>query len=427
MLTYHVPRVLYGIVCFFCLVQTVASVDLGLECTVFDVGQGSGAVIRDKQRGVSFIIDAGNSGSKEETSPLLRRFNNAIFGKAGSRQRVAGILLSHSDGDHVQLLTRVLNTNSRVLKDQNTHPDQTITAYLGSPFTGYLVGSGKPCLDALVAVNARIRSLSHVMTSEEVYKVQRGEVAMTMVPRSFFMNTLIPEFSDPTRELTMIIMAANALHEGASKFLGTEDVPGSLDDATPEADTVFGEGTNNNGAIVKLTYRGKRIIFPGDVDGDHGTDKLLAQVPAIVPPLFLKADILLSAHHGADRGRTNNIAWLLMSDPHYIIVSAGERGGDFIHPRFSVLYTMAGVLRLNVHRVLPHIIQCGDPTGSLIRGSLKVRDHFCLEAGSLVEAKESHGIEWMIMSTHLPLYTTRTSGDIQIFLSAMGDLTIGET
>lgn len=423
MFVYYSLKILYSL-CFVSLIQEVTSADLGIECTVFDVGQGSGAVIRDKQRGTSFILDAGNSGSEEETTPLLRRFNAAIFGKPGSRHRVAVLLLSHSDGDHVKLLARVLNSNSRALKDQNANPQQALTAYLGSPFSGYLEGSGKPCLDALIAINARIQPLSHVMTSEEAYRVKRKE-EVTMAPRPYFMNALIPEFSDPTRQLTMIIMAANILYEGTAKFLGEEDASGSLDEATSEIDTVFKEGTNNNGAIVKLTYKEKRIVFPGDIDGDHGTDKLLGKVPATAPT-FLNTDVLLAAHHGADRGRTNNIAWLLKSDPQHIIISAGERGGDFIHPRFSVLYIMAGILGMNDHRVKLHTIQCGDPTGIQIKDCHKLKKHFYLETeeDSGVEVKISNEVEWMLMSTYLPLYTTKTSGDIQILLSADGTLTV---
>ena len=414
----------FQIFIYIFLVHDAISADLGIECTVFDVGQGSGAVIRDKQKGVSFIIDAGNSGSEQETAPLLRRFNTAIFGKPGSRHRIAGILLSHSDGDHVKLLARVLNSNSRALKDQNTNPRQRLTAYLGSPFTGYLEGSGKPCLDALIAINAHIKPLSHVMTSEDASRIKSAE-DVTMPPRPYFMNALIPEFSDSSRQLRMIIMAANILHEGTAKFLGEENNPGSIDEATSEEDTVFREGTNNNGAVVKLTYKENRIVFPGDIDGDHGTDKLIKNVPSTANT-FLNTDILLAAHHGADRGRTNNVAWLLKSDPRHIIISAGERGGDFIHPRFNVLYTMASILGMNDYKVKLHTVQFGDPTGTHTKDCHKLKRLFWLEAdgASNIEIKKSNEIEWMLINTYLPLYTTKTSGDIQILLSADGTLAV---
>lgn len=335
MLIYQISKILYSF-CFFLIIQEGITADLGIECTVFDVRQGSGAVIKDKHRGVSFIVDAGNSGTEEETTSLLRRFNGAVFGKPGARQRVAGVILSHPDGDHVKLLARVLDANSRAIKDQNRDPKLAMTAYLGSPFTGYLEGSGKPCLDALKAVNAKIKPLSHVMTSEKAYKVERKE-EVTQPPRPFFMNALIPEFSDSDRDLSLVIVAANALHEGKSKFLGTKDNPGDLDEAIPAADTILKEGTNNNGAIVKLSYKGKRVTFPGDIDGDHGTDKIITHTSRSAPN-FLETDVSLALHHGADRGRTNNVAWLLKNNAEKIIISAGDRGGDFIPPRFSVLY-----------------------------------------------------------------------------------------
>ncbi|NBT86046.1 MAG: hypothetical protein EBT45_06070 [Alphaproteobacteria bacterium] len=420
MIMCRISKILYSF-CFFLIIQEAITADLGIECTVFDVGQGSGAVIKDKHRGVSFIVDAGNSGKEEETTSLLRRFNGAVFGKPGARQRVAGVILSHSDGDHVKLLARALDANSRAIKDQNRDPKLAMTAYLGSPFTGYLEGSGKPCLDALKAVNAKIKPLSHVMTSEKAYKVERKE-EVTQPPRPFFMNALIPEFSDADRDLSLIIVAANALHGGKSKFLGTENNPGELDEAISDADTILNEGTNNNGAIVKLSYKGQRVTFPGDIDGDHGTDKIITHIPRAAPT-FLETDVSLALHHGADRGRTNNIAWLLKNNAKKIIISAGDRGGDFIHPRFSVLYNMAASLRLKA-RVAPHLIQCGDPIGGSIKDLPGLNEHFCLEDGTDIMIKKTNDIEWLLMSTTLPIYTTKTNGDIQVLLLPDGTLRV---
>ena len=420
MLIYRISKTLYSF-CFFLIIQEGITADLGIECTVFDVGQGSGAVIKDKHRGVSFVIDAGNSGKEEETTSLLRRFNGAVFGKPGARQRVAGVILSHSDGDHVKLLARVLDANSRAIKDQNRDPKLAMTAYLGSPFTGYLEGSGKPCLDALKSVNAKIKSLSHVMDSEEARKIT-DKAEVIQLPRPFFMNALISEFSDLGRDLSLVIVAANALHEGESKFLGTPDNPGDLDEAIPDASTILKEGTNNNGAIVKLSYKGKRVTFPGDIDGDHGTDKIITRIPRTAPT-FLETDVSLALHHGADRGRTNNVAWLLKNNAEKIIISAGDRGGDFIHPRFNVLYSMAASLRLKA-RVAPHLIQCGDPIGGSIKDLPGLKEHFCLEDGADIMIRETNDIEWLLMSTTLPIYTTKTSGDIQVLLLPNGTLGI---
>ncbi|MBY0281488.1 MAG: hypothetical protein K2W94_04940, partial [Alphaproteobacteria bacterium] len=112
------------------------------------------------------------------------------------------------------------------------------------------------------------------------------------------------------------------------------------------------------------------------------------------------------------------------NDAQGIIISAGERGGDFIHPRFSVLYLMASLLKAKGHRVPPHFIQCGDPIGALIKDSPGLKEHFCLEEGSEIVIRESNGIEWLVMSTTLPLYTTKTNGDIQIFLSRDGTIRV---
>lgn len=394
-----------------CFSTILKGADLGLESTIFNVKQGNGVVVRDKHRGISSIIDAGNSGSDIETVPLLKRFNTAIFGKGGlqKRNRLRSILLSHSDGDHVKLLTRVVHANSRALKDQNKSSTSHVTAYLGSPFNEYLAGDGLACLDALIAVNVTLRSLSHVMTPEQAKNKNIHACAV----RPFFMNALIPEFSDPTRELFAVIMAANASHKGISKFLGAIDSPGDLNEAEPDAETRLSGGKNDNGAVFKLIYKGKNIVFPGDVDGKC-TDRLVINVPESMRYKFLLAHILLAAHHGAERERTNNIAWLLASDPHHVIVSAGERD-DYIHPSLSVLFSIAGIMRLNEFRCSPHLIQCGDKTGSIIKNCRKLKEQFCIPEGMEISEKEINGFKWLHIWTTLPLYTTSTLGD-QIFL-----------
>lgn len=410
------------------MMHVITSRDLGVEVDIFDAGQASSGVIRDKNRGRTFIADGGHSGSRGETVPLLRRFNNAIFGKVSGHTKLAGAIISHSDGDHVDLLTRVVHSTSRALKDQNADPEQIFTVYLGSPFLGFCEGRGKQCLDALMAVGARIKPLSHVMTNEDVYREATIKTMVGIKPRPYFINVLIPEFSDPTRQLLLSIMAANSLYGGISKCLGTLELPGSLEEATPVENfvegehTIFHEGTNNNGAMVKLTYKGKSVVFPGDVDGDHCTDRLLKSIPS-ASFSFLKADVSIAAHHGADKDRTNNVAWFLMSKPTYIIVSAGALDGNYIHPRFNSLFTMAGILRLKSLRVMPHTIQCGDPTGLVMMGCEELINHFCLQKDSVVTGEG----RWLQMKTELPLYTTRTSGDIRIYLMQTGNYTIEES
>ncbi|MDP3936142.1 MAG: hypothetical protein Q8Q56_04060, partial [Alphaproteobacteria bacterium] len=399
------------------ILPALAAADLGVECTIFNVGQGSGAVIRDKHTGTSFIVDAGNSGTKETISPLLRRFNKTVFGKSTARRRLRGVLLSHSDGDHIKLLTCSLQVNSWALKDQNKHAAQRVVVYLGSPFHGYLAGDGEKCLNALIAVNARIRALSHVMTQKQV----RDKDLTGCMPQPFFMNVLIPEFSAPYRELKTIIMAANAAHRGVGKFIGTVDAPGALDAAMPGWDTELAGGTNDNGVILKLNYRGRRIVFTGDIDG-KGTDRILVETPEAFRDGFLETDVLLAAHHGAERERTNNLAWILTTNPSYVFVSAGERR-DYMHPSLSVVFSIASILRLNNGlRVPPHLIQCGDKTEAVVKGCNKLKAHF--ESPEDIQEKETEGFKWLQLYTPLPIYTTLTTGDHVVALTAAGGIVI---
>ncbi len=390
--------------------------DLGVECTVFNVGQGSGVVVRDRNTGDSLIVDAGHSGTFEETVPLLKRFNGVVFGGSNpyGRGNLRAIVVSHSDGDHIKLLTRVVKSSSRALKDQN----KTVTptkVYLGSPFSGYCSGEGQKCLEALIAVNALIEPLSHRMTREQIINKIIDEESV----RPFFLNALIPEFSDGSRELSTTILAANMSHEGECQFLGDIVTPGNLEDAVTAIDARSKGGTNNNGAVVCLRYRGIKLILPGDIDGDC-TDRIVN----VTESSFLKTDVSLGLHHGAEQKRTNNKAWLLQTDPNYVIVSAGENKGH-CHPSFSTIFDMAALLRLSDLRVPSHMIQCGDKgTECKAISNIKLNAHFCLMPGTNIEEHDVDGFKWMRMSSSLPLFTTVTSGDIKIVISSSGEIYI---
>jgi hypothetical protein len=398
------------------LYATESAKDLGFECTVFNVGQGSGVVIRDKNTGDSLVVDAGHSGTFEETSPLLKRFNSVVFGGTNpyARGNLRAIAVSHSDGDHIKLLTRVVKSSSRALKDQNKAGTPT-KVYLGSPFHGYCSGEGQKCLDALIAVNAIIVPLSHRMTREQIINKTIDEKGVL----PFFMNALIPEFSDALRELSTTILAANMSHGGECQFLGDVATPGELEHAITTTDTQLKGGTNNNGAVVCLRYKGIKSTLPGDIDGDC-TDRIVNATEAS----FLRTDVSLGLHHGAEHKRTNNTAWLLQTDSKYIVVSAGENKGH-CHPSFSTIFDMAALLRLSELRVPFHIIQCGDKgTECKAISNIKLHAHFCLMPGTNIEEHDVDGFKWMRMYTSLPLFTTVTSGDIKIVMNASGELLI---
>lgn len=79
--------------------------------------------------------------------------------------------------------------------------------------------------------------------------------------------------------------------------------------------TVFGSGKSNNGSIVmKVTYNGVSLLFPGDIEASAETELLSAAARR------LDADILLSPHHGSRTSSTT--AFLDAVDPDTVIISA---------------------------------------------------------------------------------------------------------
>jgi competence protein ComEC len=76
------------------------------------------------------------------------------------------------------------------------------------------------------------------------------------------------------------------------------------------------KGENNHSLVLSISFRGKKFLFPGDLEQD-GEKTLLANVKEAA-----KCDVLLSPHHGhAD----SNPAWFLRAvQPRVCIISSGQ-------------------------------------------------------------------------------------------------------
>ncbi|MCD6293369.1 MAG: DNA internalization-related competence protein ComEC/Rec2, partial [Deltaproteobacteria bacterium] len=93
-----------------------------------------------------------------------------------------------------------------------------------------------------------------------------------------------------------------------------------------------GKDLNNRSMVLRISYAGTSILFPGDLE-EIGEKKLLARAGNRV-----KSDILLSPHHGSRTSSSE--AFLKMVAPKVCVISSGEdRFGRFPHP--SVLKRLA--------------------------------------------------------------------------------------
>lgn len=93
-----------------------------------------------------------------------------------------------------------------------------------------------------------------------------------------------------------------------------------------------GKELNNRSMVLRISYAGTSILFPGDLE-EIGEEKLLDRAGNRV-----KSDILLSPHHGSRTSSSE--AFLKMVAPKVCVISSGEdRFGRFPHP--SVLKRLA--------------------------------------------------------------------------------------
>jgi len=93
-----------------------------------------------------------------------------------------------------------------------------------------------------------------------------------------------------------------------------------------------GKELNNRSMVLRISYAGTSILFPGDLE-EMGEKRLLDRAGNRV-----ESDILLSPHHGSRTSSSE--AFLEMVTPKVCIVSSGEdRFGRFPHP--SVIKRLA--------------------------------------------------------------------------------------
>jgi competence protein ComEC len=87
-------------------------------------------------------------------------------------------------------------------------------------------------------------------------------------------------------------------------------------------------GMNNNSLVLKLSYGGKSLLFPGDLEG-AGEEAVISRAGSL-----LRSDILLAPHHGSRHSCTK--AFLQMVRPQTCIISSGH-GNYFGFPHSETL------------------------------------------------------------------------------------------
>jgi len=115
-------------------------------------------------------------------------------------------------------------------------------------------------------------------------------------------------------------------------------VDGSRDKGTAKEDS----GLNNNSLVIKLTYKGRSFLFPGDIEEQAEREVVSDAVTR------LKSDILLVPHHGSKYSSTES--FLQAVSPEISIISCGK-GNSFGFPNAGAIQrlkdTGSGIIRID--------------------------------------------------------------------------------
>ena len=99
-----------------------------------------------------------------------------------------------------------------------------------------------------------------------------------------------------------------------------------------------------------IEYKDFTVVFPGDAE-DVTERQMLGNYPD-----GLKANVLVSPHHGAATHGSNSQEWIDALSPDAVIFSSGDR---FDHPHCTAFRRYAGT----VAQTRTHPVRCGDTDG----------------------------------------------------------------
>ena len=113
------------------------------------------------------------------------------------------------------------------------------------------------------------------------------------------------------------------------------------------------ENDNANSIVLAITFEGRRILLPGDLEGD-GLEQLLAGQP-------VDCDLLLAPHHGSPHSDPSRFCeWCT---PEWIVISGGHRTAHAEDTSF--------------HRggaSVWHTARAGAVEATIVAGELSIRD-----------------------------------------------------
>jgi len=155
-------------------------------------------------------------------------------------------------------------------------------------------------------------------------------------------------------------LSITPLQIGASKIYGDAMVTLLSGFHVPPSDWDIddeSEYRNATSIVMRVTYKGKSILFMGDAVGRHSKsnelDEIIATEKFLVDnsdSLIIDSDVLIASHHGANNG--SSLPFIEAVSPEWVIFSAGSAHA---HPR---------------EKTAKRFIDYGVPTSRILRTDL---------------------------------------------------------
>ena len=251
-----------------------------LNITVFDVGQGNCTLVGDPNKTVlPLLIDCGSNSfegyrGKKEKEKKIEQIMKMLEQYSSSENKFT-IVVSHPDKDHYNWLIDPCKNNEPPLRPA--------IIYLGGEEKHY---SGKMVnfLDKLKKCGTKL-----------IFLTEKGSTtAIRIIDKT--------DNNDISLQILPALQINNVQKE-----------------------------SNSGSLVIRAQCRDKSCLIMGDA-----TKKTVEHIIKSLKKESLKADILLTSHHGAEAEGCNSDVLIKAVQPHCIVFSSGFHG-TYLHPRASVI------------------------------------------------------------------------------------------